>query len=142
MRLNANSTAKEKTLDVLQAERLADELITAELAKSNQMWGRSNERSDAANGELMFAGMAQMDALYIRQLGDPHAFEEAPEIFPENWSGFRDYGSDIANLVVAITYLTQEVKRKLMNGEDYTRLARGADQVYRPETGLPNTIGA
>ncbi|SDH37814.1 hypothetical protein [Bradyrhizobium ottawaense] len=129
-------------MDVLQAERLADELITAELAKSNQMWGRSSERSDAANGELMLAGMAQLDALYIRHLGDKHAFEEAPEIFPENWSGFRDYGSDIANIVVTIAFLTQEVKRKLMIGEDYIRLERGADQVYRPATGLPNTIEA
>jgi hypothetical protein len=127
-------------LDVLQAERLADELITAELAKQNQMWGRSSQRSDAANGELMFAGMAQLDAVYLRQLGSAEAFEEAPEIFPENWSGFRSYGADIPNIVVAISFLTQEVKRKLMNGEDYTRTSRTADQPYVAETGLPNTI--
>jgi hypothetical protein len=132
----------EKTLDILQAEKLADELVTAELAKQSQMWGRASERSDAANGELMLAGMAQLDALYIRQLGDPHAFEEPPEIFPENWSGFRDYGPDIPNLVVSIAFLFQEVKRKLMIGEDYARLARSADQPYIAETGLPNTIGA
>lgn len=143
MRLNANSNANgDLTLDVLAAERLADELITAELAKQNQMWGRSNERADASKGQLFHAAMAQQDALWARQLGEATAFDEAPSIYPEDWSGFRDYGSDIANLIVAISFLTQEVKRKLMNGEDYTRTSRAPDQAYRPETGLPNPIEA
>jgi hypothetical protein len=129
-------------LDVLEAERLADELITAELAKQNQMWGRTNERVDVSKGELFHAAMAQQDALWCRQLGDKDAFDDAPLIYPEGWSGFRDYGSDVANLVVAIAFLTQEVKRKLMNGEDYTRTSRRPDQPYNPETGLPNTIEA
>jgi hypothetical protein len=133
---------KEGKLDVLNAERLADELITAELAKQNQMWGSSNERADVAKGQLFHAAMAQQDALWARQLGETNAFAEPPCIFPEDWSGFRDYGSDIANLVVSIAYLTQEVKRKLMNGEDYTRTSRTPDQAYRPETGLPNLIEA
>jgi hypothetical protein len=133
---------KESNLDVLDAERLADELITAELAKQNTMWGSSNERADVSKGQLFHAAMAQQDALWARQLGTTDAFDEAPGIYPEDWSGFRDYGTDIANIVVAIAFLTQEVKRKLMNGEDYTRTSRTPDQAYRPETGLPNPIEA
>jgi hypothetical protein len=129
-------------LDVFEAERLTDELVSAELAKGSQVWGRLNERSDVSNGELMHAGMGQLDALFDRQNGEPDAFDAPAAIYPEGWSGFRDYGSDIANIVVAVAFLTNEIKRKLIADEDYTRLARGSDQVYRPETGLPNTIGA
>ncbi|ARQ95284.1 hypothetical protein [Bradyrhizobium phage BDU-MI-1] len=127
-------------MDVEAAERLTDELITAELSKQNAMWGRTNERADISKGQLMHAGMAQLDALHERHLGVEEAFIESPLIYPEDWSGFRDYGSDVANLVVAVAFLTQEIKRKLMAGEDYTRTSRTPDQVYRPETGLPNTI--
>ena len=117
-------------MDVFEAERLTDELVSAELAKQNQMWGRFADRVDNMNGEFQLAGMAQLDALFDRQNGEPDAFDSPPEIFPPHWSGFRDYGSDIANLVVAVSFLTQEIKRKLMNGEDYTRLARTAAQPY------------
>ena len=133
---------RESNLDVLDAERLADELITAELSKAKAMWGSSSERSDVSKGQLFHAAMAQQDALWARQLGDARAFDEPPTIFPEDWSGFRNYGSDIANIVVSISYLTHEVVRKLMNGEDYTRSSRTPDQAYRPETGLPNPIEA
>jgi hypothetical protein len=129
-------------LDVFEAERLTDELVSAELVKQNQMWGRMNERADISQGQLFHAGIAQIDALFDRQNGIEDAFSEPPAVYPEDWSGFRDYGSDIANLVVGVAFLTQEIKRKLIADEDYTRLARGADQVYRPETGLPNTVGA
>jgi hypothetical protein len=144
MRLNANKFAEtgELKLDVFEAERLTDELISAELAKQNQMWGRLNERADISKNQLMHAGMAQLDALFDRHYGVEDAFSEPPMIYPEDWSGFRDYGSDVANLVVAVAFLTQEIKRKILAGEDITRLTRGADQVYRPETGLPNTIEA
>ena len=129
-------------MDVFEAEVLADELISAELAKQGQTFGPMAKRTDILNGEFQHAGMAQLDALFDRQNGEPGAFDSPPEIYPQDWSGFRDYGSDVANLVVAVAFLTQEIKRKLIADEDYTRLARGADQVYRPETGLPNTIGA
>jgi hypothetical protein len=129
-------------LDGFEAERLTDELLSAELAKQNQMWGRTNERADTSQGQLFHAGIAQIDALFDRQEGIEDAFSEPPAVYPEDWSGFRDYGSDIANIVVAVAFFTQEIKRKLLAGEDYTRLARGADQVYRPETGLPNVIEA
>jgi hypothetical protein len=129
-------------VDVFEAERLTDELISAELVKQNQIWGRLNERTDVANGELQAAGMGQLDALWDRQRGIEDAFDEAPAVYPEGWSGFRDYGSDVANIVVAIAFFTQEVKRKLLAGEDYTRLARRPDQTFYPETGLPNLVEA
>jgi hypothetical protein len=132
----------ENEMDVFEAERLTDELISAELAKQNQMWGRLNERTDVANGELMHAGMGQLDALFDRQNGGDDAFEDAPAIYPEGWSGFRDYGSDVANLVVGVAFLTQEIKRKLLAGEDYTRIARRPDQTFNEATGLPNTVEA
>jgi hypothetical protein len=107
---------------------LIDELISAELAKQNDRFGDVSIRTDVASGELMWAGMAQLDAEFDRQNGEPDPFAEAPEIYPANWRGFRDYGSTVANIVVAIAFLTQEGKRLLLNGADYTRTERTADQ--------------
>ena len=129
-------------MDILEAERLADRLIATEIAKQDEMWGKLNERADTSKGQLMHAGMAQLDALYNRHNGVEDAFDDTPMIYPKDWSGFRDYGSDIANMVVAIAFFRQEVKRKLMNGEDYTRTQRRPDQPYNPETGLPKPIQA
>ncbi len=80
--------------------------------------------------------MAQLDALFDRQNNEPGAFDSPPEIFPQDWSGFRDYGSDVANLVVAVAFLTQEIKRKLIAGEDHTRLARTAQQTFAADAPL------
>ena len=129
-------------MDVLEAERLADELVTAELAKQNAMCGRLNERAEVANGELFQAGLGQFDAIFDRRNGDEAAFDEPPMIYPEGWSGFRSYGGDIPNIVVGIAFMTQEVKRLLLKGEDYTRLARRPDQTYSAETGRPYAIEA
>jgi hypothetical protein len=126
-------------LDVLEAQRLAEELITAELAKMNQMWLGVDQRTDVDNGELFCAGVAQLDAVFDRRNGEPAAFDSPPEIYPEDWSGFRSYGADVPNIVVGIAFLTQEIVRLLVNGEDYTRLARRPDQTFNPETGLPQT---
>jgi hypothetical protein len=123
-------------LDVFEAERLTDELISAELAKQNQMFGRMDKRTDILNGEFQHAGMAQLDALFDRQNGEPGAFETPPEIYPEDWSGFRDYGSDVANLVVGVAFLTQEIKRKLLADEKYTRLARTSQQTFAADAPL------
>lgn len=117
-------------MDVFSAELFTDELISAELAKQNQSFGPMANRTDISNGEYQLAGMAQLDALFDRQNGEPAPFDSPPEIFPSDWSGFRDYGSDVANLVVAVAFLTQEIKRKLLAGEDYTRLARTAQQPF------------
>jgi hypothetical protein len=83
-----------------------------------------------------------LDAVFDRRNGDETAFDEPPMIYPETWSGFRSYGGDIPNIVVAVAFMMQEIKRLLMAGEDYTRLPRRPDQAYSPETGLPNTVEA
>jgi hypothetical protein len=106
----------------------ADSLIAAEIARQDRMWGRDSQSSDASDGELMQAAMAQLDALFCRQVyGDAIQAENTPIMFPEHWSGFRDYGSDIANLVVAAAYLHHEIARKLRAGEDFTRTSRNVE---------------
>jgi hypothetical protein len=107
----------------------ADELIAKEIARQDEMWGKSNERADVSHGELMRAGMAQLGALLARQVGGKNAFETAPGIYPADWHGFRDYGSDIANLVVAVAFLRQEIKRKLNADESFERTSRKPGQV-------------
>jgi hypothetical protein len=134
---------REQILDILEAERLADRLIAIEIAKQDEMWGKLNERADTSKGQLMHGGMAQLDALYDRHKGLKDAFDDTRRmIYPEDWSGFRDYGSDIASMVVAIAFFRREAKRKLMNGEGYTRTTRRPDQAYNPKTGLPNPVTA
>jgi hypothetical protein len=105
----------------------AENLIAAEVERQRAMWGESNERADASQGELMHAAMAQLDALYDKQAGIGDAFDAPPAVYPLSWGGFRDYGSDIANLVVAVAFLTNEIARKLRAGEDYTRKSRNPD---------------
>jgi hypothetical protein len=75
-------------------------------------------------------------------VGFRRRLRRCPGSFPEDWSGFRSYGGDIPNIVVGITFMIQEIKRLLMNGEDPTRLARRPDQTYNAATGLPKTIVA
>lgn len=114
-------------LDAASAGWRADELVAREIDRQDVMWGTANERADISNGQLMHAGMAQLDALYARHAGQANAFSEVPSIYPRDWSGFRDYGSDIANLVVAAAFIRQEIKRKLLAGEDTTRTSRNKD---------------
>lgn len=113
----------------------ADELIASEVARQNAMWGPENERADATQGQLLEAGMAQLEATYAED------FSEVPFIYPDDWSGFRDYGTPIANLVVAAAFIRQEIARRLRLGEDYTRKSRNtATQPYgtdQPAVNLP-----
>ena len=115
-------------MNVTESGDLADLLIAREIRKQDDMWGVSNERADVTGGQLMHAGMAQLDALFDRQNGEPDPFGQPPALYPTGWTGFRDYGSDVANLVVAVAFLRQEIKRKIAAGEDTTRLARRPDQ--------------
>ncbi|WP_316196716.1 hypothetical protein [Bradyrhizobium sp. SZCCHNS3053] len=126
-------------MELQLAEKLADDLIAAEIAKQDAMWGRLNERADTSRGQLFDAAHAQIWLTMAKIEGSSaeDALESAKHLYPGDWSGFRDYGSHIANIVVAIAFLRQEIKRKLMNGEDFTRAARQPDQPYNPETGLP-----
>ncbi|WP_315768586.1 MULTISPECIES: hypothetical protein [unclassified Bradyrhizobium] len=112
-------------MDAQQAERKAFELIFGEISLQNEMHGEVGTRPDDQNGELFEAGMGQLDAVFDRRNGDETAFDEPPMIYPENWGKrwFRSYGGDIPNMVVGVTFMIQEIKRLLMNGEDPTRLA-------------------
>lgn len=108
---------------------MADSLIAIEVAGQDAMWGPSNERADVSRQQLMHAAMAQLNFLYDRQRGLPYS-KTPPSPYPRDWSGWRDYGSDVANLVVAAAFIRQEIKRKIAAGEDTTRTKRRPDQPY------------
>lgn len=102
---------------------IADDIIAREVAGQDAMWGRSNERADASNGQLLQAGLAQGIAVNQRRdTGTP--INEPPLVWPADWSGFRDYGSDVANLAVVAAYIRQEIKRLVASGADITRKSR------------------
>lgn len=127
-------------MDVNQASSLAKNLIDGEVANQNAMWGELNDRADHTKGQLLQAGLAQSVAIWgLNHYDREKAFQNATNWYPHDWSGFRDYGSDVANLVVAAAFLQQEIKRRLLNGESYERSKRTADQPYNAATGLPNT---
>lgn len=114
-------------MDINEAGVKADELIAGEITRQDKMWGAANERADSTKGQLFDAGLSQALALKQRQLGVPDAFDRPGPFYPVDWSGFRDYGSDVANIVVVIAFLRQEVKRKIANGEDTTRKSRNVE---------------
>ena len=118
-------------IDPNTAGALADVLIAKEVAGQDKMWGVANERTDSSKGQLLDAGLSQLTALSNRRkTGARIDYNNPPATYPENWSGFRDYGSDVANLVVGVAYLRQEIKRLIANGADTTRLTR--DQATQP----------
>lgn len=113
-----------------EAAAKADELIANEIARQDRMWGEANERADSSKRQLMHAAMAQLDLLDLKHMGENS--ESAVEIvkemtYPQDWGGFRDYGSDVANLVVASAYLRQEIKRLIANGESTHRASRNPE---------------
>lgn len=119
--------------DAVKAGVQADDIIASEVARQDKMWGVANERANSSGGQLLRAGLAQMEALMLRQGGEADAFGAPPNIYPEGWSGFRDYGSDVANLAVAAAYIRQEMKRLIAQGADTTRTSR--DPATQPYTG-------
>lgn len=129
-------------MDANEAEKQILDLIAAELGLQNQMWGDANERADISKGQLFGAGLAMFTAMKGRRERNVDAFYAIPETYPKDWSGFRDYGTDIPCGVVGICFMIQEAKRLLMEGVDPTRLARRPDQKYNPATGLPNQVEA
>jgi hypothetical protein len=114
--------------DHVKVGQAADDLIAREVAGQDAMWGRANERADSSQGQLLRAGLAQLQALQFRRDGDAAAFNSPPAIYPADWSGFRDYGSDVANLVVAAAFIRQEIKRLIASGADTTRKSRDVAQ--------------
>ncbi|WP_439398671.1 hypothetical protein ACRQ5Q_15030 [Bradyrhizobium sp. PMVTL-01] len=129
--------------DVEQAGAQARLIIATEVAKQNAMWGDANDRADILKGQLLGAASAQLMAVWSAnfepQISRETAFEIAREsVFPKDWGGFRDYGSDIANLAVVGAYIENEIKRRLLNGESTYRKPR--DLVTQPFDGscVPN----
>jgi hypothetical protein len=117
--------------DHLEIGREADAIIAKEVAGQDKMWGVANDRADSSQGQLLSAGLAQAYALWARRdNGTPITADDVPSCYPKDWTGFRDYGSDIANLAVASAFFRQEIKRLLSEGADTTRLTR--DQAAQP----------
>jgi hypothetical protein len=122
----------------------ADAIIAREVAGQDKMWGVANERADSSSGQLLKAALAQGLALADKRNGDSEAFAKVPAIYPAEWSGFRDYGSDVANLAVAAAFIRQEIKRLLANGASTYRAPRPATQPYgadQPAQPFPTTEG-
>lgn len=123
-------------MDAQAAAAKADELINAEIARQDKMWGVSNDRADASSGQLLRAALAQGAAIDRVNNGQDReaAFTDArSEFYPVEWSGFRDYGSDPANLAVMAAYVRQEIKRRIAAGESIERTSR--DPATQPYTG-------
>lgn len=111
-----------------EAGEVADVLISKEVSIQDKMWGDANERADSTNNQLLRAGLAQLAFLSLKLAGAPidEALKSAKDTFyPRDWDGFRDYGSNVANLVVAAAFIRSEIKRRVMAGEDTTRTKRG-----------------
>lgn len=114
--------------DLIRAGEKADALIATEVAIQDRMWGEANERADAANSELMSAGRAQLDFLDLKLKGvnaDDALATIRDSVYPPGWDGLRDYGSNVANLVVAAAFIRSEIKRRIVIGEDTVRAKRG-----------------
>jgi hypothetical protein len=121
-------------MDHSAAGHKADEIIAKEVAGQDKMWGVANERTDVQAGQMLKAAVAQGVALIYRREGHLDAFTDGkPEFYPSDWSGFRDYGSDVANLAVAAAFIRQEMKRLIASGADTTRTSR--NPAVQPYTG-------
>lgn len=118
-------------LDQSIAGNQADHFIATEVAIQDRMWGEANERADSTNNQLLHAAMAQLVLLNAKLQGETaeDALEIAKEFYPAGWDGFRDYGSNSANLVVAAAFLRSEIKRRVLLGEDTTRASRSQPYV-------------
>ena len=123
------STAEQKT-----AGDIADTLIEMEVSIQDKMWGDANERADAAGNQMTHAAVAQLVLAAAKHSGVPSetATKVARDFYPTDWDGFRDYGSNIANLVVAAAFIRSEIKRRILLREDTTRTKRG--EAYKSAT--------
>lgn len=95
-------------------EALVEQLIAAEVAKQND----ATKHLDVSKGQMLGAAVAQASAIFVvnaaPEIPRERAFAEAElSFYPKDWSGFRDEGSDIANLIVAAALLRNEVRRRL-----------------------------
>jgi hypothetical protein len=129
-------------ITVQEAADISRVIIAKEVSLQSKMWGDANDRADASSGQMLHAAQAQLELVHSKvyeRMDQQSALALAKSRhYPKDWSGFRDYGSNIANLAVAAAYLQNEIKRLVMNGEDSFRAPRPASDPYNPETGLPN----
>lgn len=107
--------------------KVADQLIAAEVAIQDKMWGDTNERADATHNQLIDAAMAQtvVSKALTENLPEEAAVEIAKAFYPTGWDGLRSYGSVVANLVVAAAFLRSEIKRRIAAGDSLVRTKRG-----------------
>jgi hypothetical protein len=128
------------------AFKKATEIVLSELGVQMRMWGTQNERADASDREMMCAAMAQLDLVALKGIGGLRSREAVKvahaDFYPKNWDGFRDYGTDVANLGVAGAYLISEIARKLIAGEDFERAPRPTEQSYPAHRNNPNVSSA
>lgn len=101
--------------------------IDGELARQDRMWGNLNQRADISNKQLLRAGAASLDTAMVGP------FSATPDIYPKDWSGWRDYGSEFSNLGVAVAFLTQRMRQLVREGESTFRASR--DVTTQPYTG-------
>lgn len=113
--------------DLTQAGAFADHLIATEVSVQDKMWGEANDRADAQHNQLTRAATAQLVLVTNKMSGatDEDALGLATPFYPQDWNGFRDYGSNVANLVVVAAFIRSEIKRRILLGEDTTRAKRG-----------------
>ena len=109
------------------AGEIADKLIAKEVSIQDAMWGDANERADSTRNQLIVAGSAQIVVAMgkIAGVSGDDAVAFAKPYYPSDWNGLRDYGSNVANLVVAAAFIRSEIKRRILLGEDITRTKRG-----------------
>jgi hypothetical protein len=107
-----------------------DQLIKEEIDIQARMWGDVSEQN-RQHRELLHAGLAQLVLLNAKLNGASAeiAHEAGLEYYPIDWEGFRDYGSNIANLVVAAAFIRNEIKRRVLLEEETTRTKR--DEPYK-----------
>jgi hypothetical protein len=122
------------TIEQANAGDEADILINTEVDIQDRMWGDANERADSTNNQLLLAGIAQLTLTRLKLYGNSPACSTdlARLQYPDDWDGFRDYGSTVANLVVAAAFIRSEIKRRILLGEDTTRSKR--DKPYKTAT--------
>lgn len=104
----------------------AKELVGREYEGQQAMWGA--DRTDNVKGEMREAAICQIMIVQgkaTRGFTDEQAVADLSDCYPEGWGGFRSYGSDVANLVVAAAFLHSEIDRLIASGADTTRTKRG-----------------
>lgn len=105
---------------------IADTLIELEVSIQDKMWGDDNERAAVTGNQMTHAAVSQLVVAAAKHSGVPSdgAVEIGKTFYPPDWDSLRDYGSVIANLVVAAAFIRSEIKRRILLREDTMRTKR------------------